>query len=136
MGKEGGSWLGINKRGKLAGITNYLERHLNPDAQGRGESPLLPLLYRSPAIRYHLRPRLFVSAPSLGCLVSNYLQDKDQDSYSYLKKVSSDSLLYNGFNLITAEFRWVWGGLPVGLNPASLPVALSLAVFVLFLIKN
>lgn len=68
--------------------------------------------------------------------MSNYLQDKDQDSYSYLKKVSSDSHLYNGFNLITAEFRWVWGGLPGGLNPASLPVALSLAVFVLFLIKN
>ncbi|XP_056889669.1 transport and Golgi organization protein 2 homolog isoform X1 [Takifugu flavidus] len=74
-GKEGGSWLGINKRGKLAGITNYLESHSNPDAQGRG------------------------------FLVSNYLTDKDQDSYSYLKKVSLEGHLYNGFNLITAEFR-------------------------------
>lgn len=35
--------------------------------------------------------------------------DKDQDSYSYLKKVSSESHLYNGFNLITAEFKWVKG---------------------------
>lgn len=33
--------------------------------------------------------------------------DKDQDSYSYLKKVSSEGHLYNGFNLITAEFKWV-----------------------------
>lgn len=68
--------------------------------------------------------------------MSNYLQDKDQDSYSYLKKVSSDSHLYNGFNLLTAEFRWVWEGVgrrSGGINPASPPVALSLAVFVLFL---
>ncbi|XP_019949119.1 transport and Golgi organization protein 2 homolog isoform X2 [Paralichthys olivaceus] len=74
-GKEGGSWLGINKKGKLAAITNYLEGHPNPDAQGRG------------------------------FLVSNYLMDKDVDTYSYLKKVSSEGHLYNGFNLITAEFK-------------------------------
>nr|XP_061804618.1 transport and Golgi organization protein 2 homolog isoform X2 [Nerophis lumbriciformis] len=35
-GKEGGSWLGINKNGKLAAITNYMEGRPNPDAQGRG----------------------------------------------------------------------------------------------------
>lgn len=74
-GKEGGSWLGISKRGKMAAITNYMEGRQNPDAHGRG------------------------------FLVSNYLMDKDVDSYSYLKKVSTDSHLYNGFNLITAEFR-------------------------------
>ncbi|CAK6950455.1 transport and Golgi organization protein 2 homolog isoform X2 [Scomber scombrus] len=74
-GKEGGSWLGISKRGKLAAITNYMEGRPNPDAQGRG------------------------------FLVSNYLMDKDVDSYSYLKKVSSESHQYNGFNLITAEFK-------------------------------
>lgn len=39
-GKEGGSWLGINKWGKLAGITNYMEARLNPNAQGRGEPAL------------------------------------------------------------------------------------------------
>lgn len=44
---------------------------------------------------------------SAGFLVSNYLLDKDGDSYSYLKKVSAESHLYNGFNLITAEFKWV-----------------------------
>lgn len=74
-GKEGGSWLGISKRGKMAAITNYMEARQNPDAHGRG------------------------------FLVSNYLMDKDVDSYSYLKKVSTESHLYNGFNLITAEFR-------------------------------
>nr|XP_040052544.1 transport and Golgi organization protein 2 homolog isoform X2 [Gasterosteus aculeatus aculeatus] len=74
-GKEGGSWLGISKRGKLAAITNYMEGGLNPDAQGRG------------------------------FLVPNYLMEKDLDSYSYLKKVSAESHLYNGFNLLTAEFK-------------------------------
>ncbi|XP_077457828.1 transport and Golgi organization protein 2 homolog [Stigmatopora argus] len=74
-GKEGGSWLGINKNGKLAAITNYMEGRPNPDAQGRG------------------------------FLVSNYLVEKDLDCYSYLKKVSTESHLYNGFNLLTAEFK-------------------------------
>lgn len=37
-GKEGGAWIGINKRGKLAAITNYLEGHPNPLAQGRGDT--------------------------------------------------------------------------------------------------
>uniref|UniRef100_G3PHV9 Transport and golgi organization 2 homolog (Drosophila) n=1 Tax=Gasterosteus aculeatus TaxID=69293 RepID=G3PHV9_GASAC len=77
-GKEGGSWLGISKRGKLAAITNYMEGGLNPDAQGRG------------------------------FLVPNYLMEKDLDSYSYLKKVSAESHLYNGFNLLTAEFKFVF----------------------------
>ncbi|KAA8592967.1 hypothetical protein FQN60_018422 [Etheostoma spectabile] len=40
-----------------------------------------------------------------GFLVSNYLMDKDLDCYSYLKKVSTESHQYNGFNLITAEFK-------------------------------
>lgn len=74
-GKEGGSWLGITKRGKLAAITNYLENKINPEAHGRG------------------------------FLVSNYLSDRDLDSYSYLKKVSAEGHLYNGFNLLTAEFN-------------------------------
>ncbi|XP_051959781.1 transport and Golgi organization protein 2 homolog isoform X2 [Xyrauchen texanus] len=73
-GKEGGSWLGISKRGKLAALTNYLERWQNPYAQGRGS------------------------------LVSNYLAD-NLDSFAYLRKVSSEGHLYNGFNLLTADFR-------------------------------
>lgn len=35
-GKEGGSWLGITKRGKLTALTNYLEHKNNPEALGRG----------------------------------------------------------------------------------------------------
>ncbi|KAB5528286.1 hypothetical protein PHYPO_G00138530 [Pangasianodon hypophthalmus] len=73
-GKEGGSWLGISKRGKLTALTNYLEHKQNPDALGRG------------------------------FLVSNYLTE-NWDSFSYLRKVSSEGPQYNGFNLLTAEFR-------------------------------
>ncbi|KAL7836268.1 hypothetical protein AOLI_G00275520 [Acnodon oligacanthus] len=73
-GKEGGSWLGITKRGKLAALTNYMEGRPNPDAQGRG------------------------------FLVSNFLTDS-LDSFSYLRKVASEGHLYNGFNLLTADFR-------------------------------
>lgn len=35
-GKEGGTWLGISTRGKLAALTNYLQPRLNHDARGRG----------------------------------------------------------------------------------------------------
>lgn len=38
-GKEGGSWLGVSKRGKLAAITNFMEGRPNPDAHGRGKQP-------------------------------------------------------------------------------------------------
>lgn len=31
----------------------------------------------------------------------------DMDSLSYLKKVSAEGHLYNGFNLIAADLRWV-----------------------------
>ncbi|XP_023439462.1 transport and Golgi organization protein 2 homolog isoform X1 [Dasypus novemcinctus] len=36
-GKEGGTWLGISTRGKLAALTNYLQPRLDKDARGRGE---------------------------------------------------------------------------------------------------
>ncbi|KAF5893718.1 transport and Golgi organization protein 2 isoform X1, partial [Clarias magur] len=73
-GKEGGSWLGISKRGKLSALTNYLEHKVNPDALGRG------------------------------FLVSNYMTE-NVDGFAYLRKVSSEGQLYNGFNLLTADFR-------------------------------
>lgn len=35
----------------------------------------------------------------------------DMDSLSYLRKVSAEGHLYNGFNLIAADLRWVsWAG--------------------------
>ncbi|XP_007460093.1 PREDICTED: transport and Golgi organization protein 2 homolog isoform X3 [Lipotes vexillifer] len=73
-GKEGGTWLGINTRGKLAALTNYLQPRLDRDARGRGE------------------------------LVAQFLTS-DVDSLSYLKKVSAEGHLYNGFNLIAADLR-------------------------------
>ncbi|XP_070131288.1 transport and Golgi organization protein 2 homolog isoform X5 [Equus przewalskii] len=73
-GKEGGTWLGISTRGKLAALTNYLQPRLDPDARGRGE------------------------------LVAHFLTT-DMDSLTYLKKVSAEGHLYNGFNLIAADLR-------------------------------
>uniref|UniRef100_A0A2D4N8Q9 Transport and Golgi organization protein 2 homolog n=1 Tax=Micrurus spixii TaxID=129469 RepID=A0A2D4N8Q9_9SAUR len=35
-GKEGGSWLGISKKGKLAALTNYMQPQINKHAKGRG----------------------------------------------------------------------------------------------------
>ncbi|XP_036209973.1 transport and Golgi organization protein 2 homolog isoform X3 [Myotis myotis] len=71
-GKEGGTWLGISTRGKLAALTNYLQPRQDPDARGRGE------------------------------LVAHFLT-ADMDSFSYLKKVSTEGHLYNGFNLLAAD---------------------------------
>uniref|UniRef100_A0A8C5M8X5 Transport and golgi organization 2 homolog n=1 Tax=Leptobrachium leishanense TaxID=445787 RepID=A0A8C5M8X5_9ANUR len=35
-GKEGGTWLGISKRGKLAALTNYLQPKIDINGKGRG----------------------------------------------------------------------------------------------------
>ncbi|KAG8521981.1 Transport and Golgi organization protein 2 [Galemys pyrenaicus] len=77
-GKEGGTWLGISTRGKLAALTNYLQPRLDREARGRGE------------------------------LVSHFLTT-DVDSLSYLKKVSTEGHLYNGFNLIAADLSTAKG---------------------------
>lgn len=39
-GKEGGSWLGISRRGRLAALTNYMDARPNPDRQGRGKGEI------------------------------------------------------------------------------------------------
>ncbi|NP_001309071.1 transport and Golgi organization protein 2 homolog isoform X2 [Homo sapiens] len=77
-GKEGGTWLGISTRGKLAALTNYLQPQLDWQARGRGE------------------------------LVTHFLTT-DVDSLSYLKKVSMEGHLYNGFNLIAADLSTAKG---------------------------
>lgn len=77
--KAGGTWLGIDRRGRFAAVTNY--------RQGQREDP---------AVR------------SRGRLVSDYLQG-DSDALAHIDRVRRDAALYNGFNLLagdTAELHY------------------------------
>ena len=71
--KEGGTWLGVTKKGKFAAITNY----------------------RDPASWKN-------NAPSRGGLVSSYLCG-NQSTGEYLDKISRQAQLYNGYNLIVGD---------------------------------
>jgi uncharacterized protein with NRDE domain len=71
--KAGGTWLGIDRMGRLAAVTNY--------RQGERESPA---------------PR------SRGHLVSDFLMG-DADALEYIERVRSEAELYNGFNLIAGD---------------------------------
>ena len=71
--KEGGTWLGITKRGRLAALTNYRD----------------PL---------SVRP----DAPSRGWLVRNFLCGKESTA-RYLKDLSARAGRYNGFSLILGD---------------------------------
>lgn len=35
-GKEGGTWLGISKKGRMAALTNYMQPTTDKNAKGRG----------------------------------------------------------------------------------------------------
>ncbi|MFA6301546.1 MAG: NRDE family protein [Legionella sp.] len=70
-----GTWLGINKNGRFSLVTNYR----NPKAYNP-------------------------SKLSRGLLVSNYLQEIDNNSpITYLEKIRLDTDKYNGFNLIVGN---------------------------------
>ena len=71
--KEGGTWLGVTKKGKFAAITNYRD----------------PSAFKSNAL-------------SRGGLVSRYISGKQNPSH-YLEKISSQADKYNGYNLILGE---------------------------------
>jgi uncharacterized protein with NRDE domain len=71
--KRMGTWLGINRHGRLAAVTNYRE----PGAQ---------------------RPE----ARSRGHLVTDFLADRTAAA-EYLRRLHSDSHRYNGFNLIVGD---------------------------------
>ena len=73
--KEGGTWMGIDRSGRFAAITNY----------------------RDPA-------SLKNNAPSRGGLVSSYLCG-NQSIDEYLDKISRQAQLYNGYNLIAGDRR-------------------------------
>ena len=73
--KAGGTWLGVDERGRFAAVTNYRQGQREPDA-----------------------PR------SRGLLVSEFLT-ANVGAREYFERVSADSELYNGFNLIGGEGR-------------------------------
>ena len=71
--KAGGTWLGVDRQGRLAAVTNY--------RQGERESPA---------------PR------SRGLLVSEFLTG-ETGAPDYIERVSREADLYNGFNLIAGD---------------------------------
>jgi len=71
--RAGGTWLGIDRLGRLAAVTNY--------RQGQRETPA---------------PR------SRGHLVSDYLTSQ-VDARAHVARVERDAGLYNGFNLICGD---------------------------------
>jgi uncharacterized protein with NRDE domain len=73
--KEGGTWMGIDRAGKFAAITNYRD----------------PVSWKN-------------NAPSRGGLVSSYLCG-NQSIDEYLDKISRQAQLYNGYNLILGDRR-------------------------------
>jgi uncharacterized protein with NRDE domain len=71
--REGGTWLGITRTGRLAALTNY----------------------RDPA-------SLKIGAPSRGTLVGDYLRGRDAPE-DYLRRIAPGAGRYNGFNLIAGD---------------------------------
>jgi uncharacterized protein with NRDE domain len=71
--KAGGTWLGVDRRGRLAAVTNY--------RQGEREPP---------------------AARSRGRLVSEFLTD-NTGALEHMERVQSEASLYNGFNLIAGD---------------------------------
>jgi uncharacterized protein with NRDE domain len=73
--KAGGTWLGVDLRGRFAAVTNY--------RQGRREDP---------------------AGRSRGRLVSDYLE-AGIDVRAYIDRARRDAALYNGFNLLAWDSR-------------------------------
>jgi uncharacterized protein with NRDE domain len=71
--KAGGTWLGVDRRGRLAAVTNY--------RQGQREIP---------------------AARSRGQLVRDFLTS-DIGAREHMERVHSDAGLYNGFSLIAGD---------------------------------
>jgi len=73
--QAGGSWLGVDRRGRFAAVTNY--------RQGRRERP---------------------ASRSRGHLVSEFLTT-GTGAREHTKRVQRDASLYNGFNLMAGDAR-------------------------------
>jgi uncharacterized protein with NRDE domain len=76
--KEGGTWLGVSRRGRLAALTNY----------------------RDPA--HHI-----AQAPSRGQLTRRFLTG-DASAAEYLAQVLKTAQRYNGFNLLVGDRTGLW----------------------------
>ncbi len=78
--REGGTWFGVSRRGRLAALTNY----------------------RDPAHR-------LLQAPSRGLLINRFLTGDDPPA-EYLKQVARTAHHYNGFNLLVGDQAGIWYG--------------------------
>ncbi|MGD2000933.1 MAG: NRDE family protein [Desulfobacterales bacterium] len=76
--KEGGTWLGITRRGRLAALTNF----------------------RDPA---HQLPQ----APSRGLLINRFLTGNAPPA-DYLEQLQKTAHRYNGFNLLAGDQTGLW----------------------------
>jgi len=90
--KAGGTWLGVDRRGRFAAVTNY--------RQGQREA---------------------AAARSRGRLVSEFLTGRI-DPRTHIDRVQRDAALYNGFNLVAGHARELWyfsnrEGRPLALGP-------------------
>ncbi len=71
--EQGGTWMGLSRRGRFAALTNY----------------------REPSSRNH-------SAPTRGKLVSDYLAGGN-DPLGHLESLRADAARYNGFSLLLGD---------------------------------
>ncbi len=69
----GGTWMGVNRRGDFAALTNYRE----PE-------------------------RILTDAPSRGALVADFLRD-ERSASDYLNDIHAGTNAYNGFNLLVGR---------------------------------
>ena len=73
-----GTWMAMNKNGRVAMVTNYRDpKNIDPNA------------------------------PSRGHLVSDFLEE-NVDPQTYLRKIESNGLKYNGYNLVVGNADELW----------------------------
>lgn len=77
-GLSGGTWLGVSRQGRFAGVTNF----------------------RDPST-------LTTDAPSRGLLVSGFL-DGEQRPGNFIESIQVKGSSYNGFNLIVGDTNELW----------------------------
>jgi len=78
--EAGGTWMGVDKHGRFAAVTNYREpeQNIGPNRRSRGE------------------------------LVSEFLVSDSIAATDYLKAIRKTALLYEGFNLLVGDKSGLW----------------------------